>query len=57
MLIRDGACLRLKEGDHLLSAGHKLRAADLRDRIMAAVNEFTDGEVYDDATLMVVRVD
>lgn len=45
---------RLRE---LLSAGHKLRAADLRDRIMAAVNEFTDGEVYDDVTLMVVRVE
>jgi sigma-B regulation protein RsbU (phosphoserine phosphatase) len=41
----------------LLTAGHKLRAADLRDRIMGAVNEFSDGEVYDDATLMVVRVD
>ncbi len=105
MLIRNGACLRLKEGgpvlgvfpdrryqhegidlqsgdclvlftdgvtearsasgrefgedrlQELLTDGHKLRAADLRDRIMAAVSEFSDGEVYDDATLMVVRVD
>lgn len=40
-----------------LSGGHELRAADLRDRIMEAVNEFSDGEVYDDATLMVVSVD
>ena len=45
---------RLQE---LLTIGQKLRAAELRDRIMAAVNEFSEGEVYDDATLMVVRVD
>ena len=45
---------RLQE---LLTSGHQLRAAELRDRIMAEVNEFSDGEVYDDATLMVVRVD
>jgi phosphoserine phosphatase RsbU/P len=45
---------RLQE---LLTIGQKLRAAELRDRIMAAVNEFSDGEVCDDATLMVVRVD
>jgi sigma-B regulation protein RsbU (phosphoserine phosphatase) len=45
---------RLQE---LLTIGQKLRAAELRDRVMAAVNEFSDGEVYDDATLMVVRVD
>jgi sigma-B regulation protein RsbU (phosphoserine phosphatase) len=105
MLIRDGACLRLKEGgpvlgifpnrpyvegnielqhgdclvlftdgvtearnstgrefgedrlQKLLTGSSKLRAADLRDRIMEAVNEFTEGEVYDDATLMVVRVE
>ena len=108
MLIRDGACLRMKEGgpvlgifpDHryvqgeidlrrddclvfftdgvtearnasgkefgedrleelltgILAGGHKLPAAELRDRIMEAVNEFSDGEVYDDATLMVVSV-
>jgi serine phosphatase RsbU (regulator of sigma subunit) len=37
--------------------GHKLRAADLRDQIMGAVNEFSEGEVYDDATLLVVKVD
>jgi sigma-B regulation protein RsbU (phosphoserine phosphatase) len=109
MLIRDGACLRMKEGgpvlgilpdrrylqgeidlqsgdclvlftdgvteargpsgrefgedrleellNQLLNGGHKLRAADLRDRIMEAVKQFSDGEVYDDATLMIVRVD
>ena len=105
MLIRDGECLRLKEGgpvlgifperpyvqadvclqsgdclvlftdgvtearnasgkefgedrlEELLTSGCKLRAADLRDRIMGAVSEYSDGEVYDDATLMVVRVD
>jgi len=45
---------RLQE---LLISGCKLSAADLRDRIMGAVNEYSDGEVYDDATLMVVRVD
>lgn len=42
---------------NLLTENHKIRANDLRDRIMGAVNEFSDGEVYDDATLMVVRVD
>lgn len=109
MLIRDGVCLRMKEGgpvlgifpdrpyaqgeidlrsgdclvlftdgvtearnasglefgeDRLeelltntLTGDHRLRAGDLRDRIMGAVNEFSDGEVYDDATLMVIRVD
>ena len=45
---------RLQE---LLTSGHQLRAAELRDRIMAEVNEFSEGEVYDDATLMVIRVD
>jgi sigma-B regulation protein RsbU (phosphoserine phosphatase) len=109
MLIRDGACLRMKEGGPVLgifpdrryvqadidlrsgdclvlftdgvtearnaSGGefgedtlqellteslnrdHRIAAADLRDRIMKAVSEFSDGEVSDDATLMVVRVD
>jgi len=41
----------------LLTQSHQLRAADLRDRIMAEVNEFSEGEVYDDATLMVIKVD
>ena len=41
----------------LLTRDHKPRAADLRDRIMEAVNEFSEGEVYDDATLLVVKVD
>ena len=45
---------RLQE---LLIEGRGLKAADLRDRIMGAVNEFSDGEVYDDATLMIVRVE
>lgn len=104
MLIRDGTCLRMKEGgpvlgifpdrryaqgeidlmrgdclvlftdgvtearnasgrefgedrlQELLTDGHEVRADKLRDRIMGAVNEFSNGEVYDDATLMVVRV-
>ncbi len=41
----------------LLLAGCELNAADLRDRIMGAVNDYSEGEVYDDATLMVIRVD
>ena len=105
MLIRNGECLRLKEGgpvfgvfphepyvqadvqlqsgdclvlftdgvteasnalgkefgeerlQKLLLANCHLDAGDLRDRIMADVNEYSAGEVYDDATLMVVRVD
>ena len=104
MLVRDGKCLRLKDGgpvlgifpgrcygqghiklqsgdclvlftdgvtearnasgefgedrlQELVMSGHHLKAAELRDRIMEAVNEFSEGEVYDDATLMVVRVE
>jgi phosphoserine phosphatase RsbU/P len=45
---------RLQE---LLIAGRDLRAADLRDQIMGAVDELSDGEVYDDAALLIVRVD
>jgi sigma-B regulation protein RsbU (phosphoserine phosphatase) len=45
---------RLQE---LLLAGHHLRAAALRDRILEEVREFSAGEVYDDATLMVVKVE
>ena len=45
---------RLQE---LLIANYQLSSAELRDRIMEAVNEFSEGEVYDDATLMVVKVD
>lgn len=41
----------------VLTVNPQLRAAELRDRIMEAVSEFSEGEVYDDATLMVVRVD
>ena len=40
----------------LLMKEHELPADDLKDRIMTAVNEFSDGEAYDDATLMVVKV-
>lgn len=105
MLVRDGTCVRMKEGgpvlgifpdrrygqghiklqsgdclvlftdgvtearsasggefgenrlQQLLTRDHKLRAGELRDQIMEAVNEFSEGEVYDDATLMVVKVD
>lgn len=105
MLIRDGACLRMKEGgpvlgvfperhygqgniqlrsgdclvfftdgvteaenalgaefgedrlQEMLIEGYQLDSVELRDRIMEAVNEFSDGEVYDDATLMIVKVD
>ena len=104
MLIRNGACLRMKEGgpvlgvfperhyaqgdiqlesgdclvfftdgvteagsasvgefgedrlQEMLIANYHLSSAELRDRIMEAVNEFSYGEAYDDATLMVVRV-
>src|SRR6185436_12016863 len=35
----------------LLSDNDKLRAGELRDRIMGAVNEFSDVELYDDVTL------
>jgi sigma-B regulation protein RsbU (phosphoserine phosphatase) len=44
---------RLQE---LLTGSPIQSAADLRDRIMEAVNEFSEGEVYDDATLMIVTV-
>ena len=105
MLVRNGTCLRMKEGgsvlgvfpDHLylegeidLSSGDRLvfftdgvteardasgdefgeerlqelltlggefSARELRDLIMAAVGEFSDGPVQDDATLMVITVD
>lgn len=109
MLIRDGACMRMKDGGpvlgifpdrryvqgaidlrsgdclvlytdgvteargafgrefgedrleallkELLTGEDNLQAADLRDRITGAVDEFSEGEVYDDATLMVVRVE
>jgi len=40
----------------LLIDQHQLPAAELKDRIMEAVNEFSDGEAYDDATLMVIKV-
>jgi sigma-B regulation protein RsbU (phosphoserine phosphatase) len=44
---------RLQE---LLTGAGKQTASELRDRIMQAVSEFSDGEVYDDATLMIVTV-
>jgi sigma-B regulation protein RsbU (phosphoserine phosphatase) len=40
----------------LLTTAHKQSAADLRDLITNAVSEFSEGEVYDDATLMIVTV-
>ncbi len=45
---------RLQE---LLTLGGEFRARELRDLIMAAVGEFSDGPVQDDATLMVVKVE
>jgi sigma-B regulation protein RsbU (phosphoserine phosphatase) len=44
---------RLQE--FLCSSGRQT-AAELRDRIMSAVEEFSDGRLYDDATLMIVKV-
>jgi phosphoserine phosphatase RsbU/P len=105
MLMRDGSCVRMKEGgpvlgifpddrylqeeiqlrtgdclalftdgvtearnasgdefgeerlQELLIVGQRLHAAELRDRIMTAVAEFSEGNVQDDATLMVITVD
>jgi sigma-B regulation protein RsbU (phosphoserine phosphatase) len=105
ILVRNGACLRLKEGgpvlgvfpdrpyaqaevelrsgdclvlftdgvteargttgaefgekrlQELLTGEDALTAEQLRDRIMNAINEFSDGETYDDATLMIVKID
>ena len=45
---------RLQE---LLTLGGEFSARELRDLIMAAVGEFSDGPVQDDATLMVLKVD
>jgi len=45
---------RLQE---LLTRGGEFSATELRDLIMAAVGEFSDGPVQDDATLMVLKVD
>ncbi len=45
---------RLQE---LLTLGGEFSARELRDLIMAAVGEFSDGPVQDDATLIVVKVD
>ena len=45
---------RLQE---LLSLGARLHASELRDRIMAAVKDFSNGFATDDATLMVLTVD
>ncbi len=105
MLMRDGTCIRLKEGgpvlgifpghrylqdelelrggdllvlftdgvtearnasgvefgeerlQELLTVGQRVGANELRDRIMSAVSEFTEGNVQDDATLMVITVE
>ncbi|MGH9970969.1 MAG: PP2C family protein-serine/threonine phosphatase [Pyrinomonadaceae bacterium] len=104
MLIRDGNCVRLKEGgpvlgifpghgylqdeidllpgdclvlftdgvtearnasgrefgeerlQELLTGGRRFSANDLRDRIIAAVSEFSDDKAQDDATLLVITV-
>jgi len=45
---------RLQE---LLILGHRLHATELRDRVMSAVKEFSEGQSHDDATLMVLTVD
>jgi len=41
----------------LLTLGGEFSARELRDLIMAAVGQFSDGPVQDDATLMVLKVD
>lgn len=45
---------RLQE---LLTRGGEFNALELRDLMMSAVGEFSDGPVQDDATLMVFKVD
>lgn len=45
---------RLQE---LLISGQKLHAAELREKIMTAVTEFSNGNFDDDVTLMVLRVE
>jgi sigma-B regulation protein RsbU (phosphoserine phosphatase) len=45
---------RLQE---LLMNGAKLSAAELRERIIAAVTEFGNGSFCDDVTLMVLKID
>jgi len=45
---------RLQE---LITVGGQFSARELRDLIMAAVGEFSEGPVQDDATLMVLKVD
>ncbi len=45
---------RLQE---LLMSGQKLHAAEVREKIMTAVTEFSNGNFDDDVTLMVLRVE
>ena len=45
---------RLQE---LLMTNVKLSAAELREKIIAAVTEFGNGSFYDDVTLMVLKID
>ena len=45
---------RLQE---LLVSGQKLHAAEMREKIMTAVTEFSNGNFDDDVTLMVLRVE
>ncbi len=41
----------------LLVSGHERNAAELREKIMTAVTEFSDGDFDDDVTLMVLRIE
>jgi phosphoserine phosphatase RsbU/P len=41
----------------LLISGQKLHAAELREKIMTAVTEFSNGDFDDDVTLMVLRIE
>jgi sigma-B regulation protein RsbU (phosphoserine phosphatase) len=45
---------RLQE---LLISGQELHAAEMREKIMTAVTEFSNGNFDDDVTLMVLRVE
>jgi serine phosphatase RsbU (regulator of sigma subunit) len=40
----------------LLASGRSLSVVELRERIMAAVSEFSARNAHDDATLMVLKV-
>jgi serine phosphatase RsbU (regulator of sigma subunit) len=40
----------------LLTTGQELSANELREKVMTAVSEFSNGSFDDDVTLMVVKV-